>query len=204
MTRVYGLWKIILTTYPLLLFFQSTDGFQFQISTLRLPVSKVCPSAAVLKFSSESQEDDDVVDGPSIEVVPTADSNKIREAAAKPRRRVDGLMAAVTRSAPVDPNVATTQVPLLGEIPVDGSLLVLAPAVVIGVLGFIMSIVVAFQAKDTFVDQLTTISSDISTAALAKTNRAPSIEGGCRGLCSSQETQLEGMRSFMEGLSRHN
>lgn len=114
-------------------------------------------------------------------------------------------MAAVTRAAPdssATQNGRTTNLPFFGEMPVDGSLLVLAPAVVIAVVGFIMSIVVAYNAKDTFVDQLVQLSDDINTAALAKANHGTSLDDAtCRGLCSSQEQQLEGMRAFMEGIS---
>ncbi|KAI2494051.1 hypothetical protein MHU86_20494 [Fragilaria crotonensis] len=118
----------------------------------------------------------------------------------KPKRQLDGLMAAVTRTAPSDSNTPTTNLPFFGELPIDGSLLVLAPAAAIAVLGFVMSVVVAFNAKDTFVDQLTVLSQEINTAALAKTNSAS--DGSCRGLCSSQDQQLEGMRIFMESLAR--
>ncbi len=118
----------------------------------------------------------------------------------KPKRQLDGLMAAVTRTTPSDTDTPTTNLPFFGEMPIDGSLLVLAPAAVIAVLGFVMSIVVAFNAKDTFVDQLTVLSQEINSAALAKTNSV--TDGSCRGLCSSQDQQLEGMRAFMEGLAR--
>lgn len=114
-------------------------------------------------------------------------------------------MAAVTRAAPASSGTQdgkTTNLPFFGEMPVDGSLLVLGPAVVIAVVGFVMSIVVAFNARDTFVDQLVQLSDDINTAALAKATEGSSLDDAtCRGLCSSQEQQLEGMRAFMEGIS---
>lgn len=118
----------------------------------------------------------------------------------KPKRQLDGLMAAVTRTTPSDANAPTTNLPFFGEMPIDGSLLILAPAVVIAVVGFVMSVVVAFNARDTFVDQLALLSEEINTAALRKTNSLVA-DDSCRGLCSSQDQQLEAMRAFMEGLA---
>mmetsp|Transcript_31113 Transcript_31113/g.51387 ORF Transcript_31113/g.51387 Transcript_31113/m.51387 type:complete len:183 (-) Transcript_31113:28-576(-) len=120
----------------------------------------------------------------------------------KPPRVLDPLVASVTRVDPSAPGKKMVNVPLLGEIDVEGSLVVLIPAAVIAVVGFIMSFVVAFNARDTLVDQLTQISTGINEAALAKTNQVPVDPTGCRGLCSSQDQQLESMRSFMEGISK--
>jgi len=117
----------------------------------------------------------------------------------KPIARLDPLMAALTRNDSTSGK--TTKIPLFGEVDVDGSLIVLVPAVVIGVLGFVMSIVVAINAKDTFVDQLVQISNEINTMAVQKTNAMvdPSV---CRGLCSTQEQDLDNLRGFMESLRK--
>lgn len=146
------------------------------------------------RFLSDEQ-DQAPIEGTPSEIIPQPAASP-----PKPKRQLDGLMAAVTRTAPSDTNTPTTNLPFFGEIPIDGSLLVLAPAAVIAVLGFVMSIVVAFNAKDTFVDQLAVLSQEINSAALAETNSVS--DGSCRGLCSSQDQQLEGMRVFMESLAR--
>jgi hypothetical protein len=168
------------------------------------PVRTVRDTTATLRFSSNNDEPEP--DEP-MPVLPITDPVMAAMSSVPPpppkRRQLDGLMAAVTRAAPstaATQNVKTTNLPFFGEMPVDGSLLVLGPAAVIAVVGFVMSVVVAFNAKDTFVDQLAQLSDDINTAALVKTNQG-SLDGSCRGLCSSQEQQLEGMRAFMEGIS---
>jgi hypothetical protein len=89
------------------------------------------------------------------------------------------------------------QAPLLGEIPADGNLALLVPAAAIGVLGFIFSIVVGFNSRDSIVQE-------ISKVELPKMEYTPTKvdEGKCRGLCSSQEEDIEGLRNFMEGLRK--
>lgn len=111
---------------------------------------------------------------------------------------MDPLIASLTRND-VAKSTKSLTVPLLGEIDVDGSLIVLVPAIVIGLVGFVMSIGVAMNAKDTFVDQLVQISDEINYMAIQKTNAVvdPNV---CRGLCSTQEQDLDNLRGFMEGL----
>ena len=120
--------------------------------------------------------------------------------AVKPKR-LDPLLASLTR---VDPGAMqggkTTTVPFLGEIPADGSMVVLAPAAGIAVLGFLYSIVIAFNSSDEIVNALYQVSDDISQTATNKANMVYD-DSVCRGLCSSQEESLEGMRSFMSAIS---
>ena len=113
-------------------------------------------------------------------------------------KRMDPLIASLTRNDS-DKNAKTQVVPFFGEIDVDGSLIVLVPAIVIGLVGFVMSIGVAMNAKDTFVEQLVQISDGINNMAIQKTNVVvdPNV---CRGLCSTQEQDLDSLRGFMEGL----
>jgi hypothetical protein len=53
-----------------------------------------------------------------------------------PPKRLDPLMASLTRTDPSAADVPTKNVPFLGEIPVDGSLALLIPAAGIAVIGF--------------------------------------------------------------------
>jgi len=116
-----------------------------------------------------------------------------------PQRGGDPLIASLTRidEAATPGEVPTAQVPLFGEIPKDGSLAVLVPAAVISVLGFVFSIVVAFNSRDSIVQEM-------SKVELPKMEYTPTKvdEGKCRGLCSSQEEDLDGLRNFMESFSR--
>lgn len=113
------------------------------------------------------------------------------------RRRIDPLIASLTRiDEPTPSNVSMVQVPLFGEVPADGTLALLIPAAAISILGFILSIVVAFNSRDSIVQGL-------SSVELPKMEYTPTIveEGKCRGLCSSQDEDLDGLRNFMESIS---
>eukprot|EP00980_Cylindrotheca_fusiformis_P004810 scaffold1028_cov135-Cylindrotheca_fusiformis.AAC.20 len=107
----------------------------------------------------------------------------------------------LTRIDPSTANKPTRKIPIFGEVPVDGSLTVLAPAAAIAVLGFILSIVVAFNSKDEFVQIITQASQELADQASQKTNMVYD-ESVCRGLCSSQDQDLEGLKTFMESLTK--
>lgn len=104
----------------------------------------------------------------------------------------------------MDPDTAngpTRNIPIFGEVPVDGSLVVLLPAALIGVLGVILSVVVAVQSTDLIVDSLNSIADDISQTATTKSSMVYD-ESVCRGLCSTQDEDLEGLKKFMESLRK--
>jgi hypothetical protein len=117
------------------------------------------------------------------------------------QRPMDALMASLTWMDPSKVKLPTKDDPLFGEISVDGSLIVLVPAAVIAILGFILSIVVAFQSQDLSVESVYQVAGDISQTASTKTI-AVYDENVCRGLCSSKDQDLEGLRSFMESLRK--
>ncbi|KAL3763811.1 hypothetical protein ACHAW5_002315 [Stephanodiscus triporus] len=130
-------------------------------------------------------------------LVPPRGSEQQTTPAGAPARGVDPLIASLTRiDEPTPANVPTVQVPLFGEIPADGNLALLVPAAAIGILGFLFSIVVAFNSRDAIVEEL-------STVELPKMQYTPTVvdEGKCRGLCSSQDEDLDGLRNFMESIS---
>ena len=112
-------------------------------------------------------------------------------------QKIDPLIASLTRiDEPTPSNVPTRQVPLFGEVPADGNLALLVPAAAIAVLGFLFSIVVAFNSRDAIVQEL-------SQVELPEMKYTPTKveEGKCRGLCSSQDEDLNGLKNFMEGIS---
>ena len=110
-------------------------------------------------------------------------------------------MASLTRVDPSSADVPTKNIPLLGEIPVDGSLALLIPAAGIAVIGFILSIVIAVQSSDEIVGLLSQVSDGITQTAVRQSNQVYD-DGVCRGICSSQQQDLEGLKSFMEGLKK--
>jgi hypothetical protein len=113
-------------------------------------------------------------------------------------KRLDPLIQALTKTDEGAADVPTRKLPLLGEVPVDGSLLVLAPVALIAVVGFIMSIQIGFQSKDLIASQLDELNTVMSTPPAKQTV----VYDGCRGLCSDQGDQLNSMKGFMEGLSK--
>lgn len=118
-----------------------------------------------------------------------------------PGKRLDPLLAALTRDDQSGKKSETKNVPFFGEVSVDGGLLVLLPAAFIAVVGFIFSFVILFQSRDALVDSLTEMSNGMNEAALSKTNQVPN-DGACRGLCSSQDEQLDAMRNIMQSISK--
>mmetsp|Transcript_12815 Transcript_12815/g.19866 ORF Transcript_12815/g.19866 Transcript_12815/m.19866 type:complete len:262 (+) Transcript_12815:122-907(+) len=116
-------------------------------------------------------------------------------------KRLDPLMASVTRMDPGTQEGKTTNIPLLGEVPVDGGLTVLVPAALIAVVGFIMSINIIANSQDAIVNGLAQISEEANKAAIERTNKVPE-DNVCRGLCSNQDESYEGLKSFMQSLSK--
>jgi hypothetical protein len=118
-----------------------------------------------------------------------------------PQFRLDPLMASLTRVDPSSSDVPTKNIPFLGEIPVDGSLALLIPAAGIAVIGVILSIVIAIESSDEIVGLLSQVSDGISQSALSQSNQVYD-DSICRGICGLQQQDLEGLRSFMEGLKK--
>ena len=113
------------------------------------------------------------------------------------QQRLDPLVASLTRMDEDMMNTPTTNVPLIGEIPLDGSIVVLLPVALIAVVGFIMSINIAFNSKDAIVDKMNEVNAVLSTPPVKQNTD----NEGCRGLCSDQEEQLDSMRNFMNSLA---
>ena len=124
----------------------------------------------------------------------------------QPQQRLDPLLASLTRMDEEMMNTPTTKVPLLGEIPLDGSIVVLLPVALIAVVGFVMSINIAFNSKDLIVEKMdeANLSGKMGeiNAAMSKPPVKQSVEyDGCRGLCNNQDEQLDNMRNFMNSLA---
>ena len=114
------------------------------------------------------------------------------------QKKLDPLIASLTRiDEPTPSDVPMRSVPLFGEVPADGNLALLVPAAGIAILGFIFSIVVAFNARDELV-------SELNKVELPKMEYKPTVvvEGQCRGLCSNQDDDVDGLRNFMKVMSK--
>lgn len=184
---------------------QSSSAFSIQPHSVALLSSSATRSSAVLYATEGAASEDDNDDDESSSEPEAAAAPPVVPIAMPPptpQKRLDPLVASVTRTDQANSSGETKNVPFFGEVAVDGGLTVLVPAAVIAVVGFIMSIVVALNSSDTIVNNLTHLSDDVNAAALAKTNVVPDNGGGCRGLCSSQDEQLESMRKVMQGFAK--
>mmetsp|Transcript_25691 Transcript_25691/g.53513 ORF Transcript_25691/g.53513 Transcript_25691/m.53513 type:complete len:214 (-) Transcript_25691:2359-3000(-) len=111
------------------------------------------------------------------------------------QKKLDPLLRSLTRSDdPNSANAPTMSVPLLGELVLDKSLFVLLPVAGFAVIGFFLSIYVALNSSDAFV---------VLEEAATQGKKDPiEVVDGCRGICSTQEQDLEGLRQFMNSLSK--
>jgi hypothetical protein len=115
-------------------------------------------------------------------------------------QRLDPLIQSLTRNDANIENLPSANLPLLGEVPLDASVVVLAPVALIAVVGFVLSIQIGLQSKDAIVQQLDEINSVLSQPPMKQSTVID--ESTCRGLCSDQTEQLNSMKGFLEGLSR--
>jgi hypothetical protein len=105
--------------------------------------------------------------------------------------QLDPLFVAVTKMDPQTQRASTIPIPVWGELILDRSLFALLPIALFAVGGILLSIYILINSSDTFVD------------AIAETSMKQSIptstfdSNDCRGLCSSQSQDLEGLRMFM-------
>jgi len=92
----------------------------------------------------------------------------------------------------------TVQVPLWGELILDKSLFVLLPLAAFAIGGVLLSLYVLANSGDEFVAAL----QENAVLQSASAPGAASVAGeeGCRGLCSSQAQDLEGLKAYMSGL----
>lgn len=113
-----------------------------------------------------------------------------------PAKRVDPLIASLTRNDRAPGDAPKTSLPLLGEIELDQSLFIILPVAAFAFFGFAASFYVAINSGDAFVEAAQSINDSLTTP---KALPDPNV---CRGLCSSQEQDLAGLKVFMDGLRK--
>eukprot|EP00977_Amphora_coffeiformis_P012044 scaffold2974_cov181-Amphora_coffeaeformis.AAC.12 len=126
------------------------------------------------------------------EIVPSLENSVIPPPSTPQPKRLDPLVQSLTRMDAVDdPNAKTVQVPIFGELVLDKSLYIFVPAVAFAVIGFVTSIYVALTATDEWVIP-------------SQSEQTPKVinDSGCRGLCSQQEQDLEGLREYMQRFAK--
>lgn len=114
------------------------------------------------------------------------------------QKRLDPLLVSLTRMDDETRNAPRTNIPVWGELILDKSLIVFLPVATFAIAGFFLSLYVASNAQDSFVDAWVDAARQQSMSTAAEVDAA----GGCRGLCSNQEQDLEGLRAFMESLRK--
>jgi hypothetical protein len=109
--------------------------------------------------------------------------------------QLDPLFVAVTKMDPQTQRADTISIPIWGELILDRSLFVLLPIGLFALGGILLSIYIFINSSDTFMNAIV----EASMKQSIPTSTSSMIENGndCRGLCSSQTQDLEGLRIFM-------
>lgn len=150
------------------------------------------------EFQDESEERDDMTQSPMPNQDPVPPPQVSRTPQSPPPRRLDPLLASLTRVDPqANANAPKKKLPLLGEVTMDQNLFIILPVVAFAILGFASFFLVAFNSQDAFIDAI----NEWNDSVLNPPAPEPISPDECRGLCSSQQEDLEGLRSFMEGIS---
>ena len=112
-----------------------------------------------------------------------------------PQRKLDPLFLAVTKMDPQMARAKSVTIPIWGELILDRSLFVLLPIAVFAIGGAILSFYVLINSGDAFVDAIVQ-----NSLQSVPTSSSTIDEAGCRGLCSSQAQDLDGLRDYMQRL----
>merc|ERR1719329_668295 len=148
-------------------------------------------------FLNSNTNDDDGLSEP-----PGEEKEEQQQEQASPRRSFEPqLISTVTA---VNPNLEEEASEDTGVIPRDGSLLLLIPSLVISVGGFLAAIGIALNSGDAISQAVNEMEQSYVDSFKPKpaVYTSPSETETCRGLCSNQEQDLDGLRSFMQKISR--
>ena len=155
-----------------------------------------------LHSSLPNNEGDDLGDELKEDIIPpyVLSSNSTpgpssSSSAASPRQ-LDPLFLAVTKMDPQTQRAERMSVPMWGELVLDRSLFVFLPIAIFALGGILLSLYVLLNSSDTFVNAII----DAATKQSIPTSSSFPDSDSCRGLCSSQSQDLEGLRSYMNRL----
>ncbi|GFH44310.1 hypothetical protein CTEN210_00784 [Chaetoceros tenuissimus] len=156
------------------------------------------PSTSSIVFSTNEESNENEVPAiptPQTDALDTQSESFTNEP--KVIKPLDPLVVSLTQMDEETLNAPTTKLPILGEVPKDGSLIILAPAAAIAVIGFITSIYLIVKNGDAISEQIEAVNAVLSTPPVTENI----VSDGCRGLCNNPGEQLDTMKGFMEGLS---
>jgi len=111
------------------------------------------------------------------------------------QKEMDPLVRSLTRMDGDAAGAQSVSVPLLGEI--SEKELVLIPVAAFAVIGFLFAIYIGLTSSDAFVAL-----EDAATKGKQSPTPVQINAEGCRGICSSQEKDLEGLRQFMNNFAK--
>jgi len=171
-------------------------------SRLHALISKLYSSSKSEEGENEnvSKENEQAIREPTASELLELQSKSFTTEPAQRKKRMDPLMASLTRIDPsTESNAPKVEVPILGEVSIDGSLVVVIPTVIIAVLGFVVSVQIAIQSKDEIVQTLAEVNTVLSKPPQARVTVVDPNK--CRGLCSDQQQQLESLRQYMKGIT---
>lgn len=156
------------------------------------------PSTSSIVFSTNEESNEN-----EVPAIPTPQTDALDSQSAaftnepKAIKPLDPLVVSLTQMDEETLNAPTTKLPILGEVPKDGSLIILVPAAAIAVIGFITSIYLIVKNSDAISGQIEAVNAILSTPPVTENK----VSDGCRGLCNNPGEQLNTMKGFMEGLS---
>jgi hypothetical protein len=167
-------------------------SIKFGITSMRPFLTSRAAPTPLFMNSETTESDAEHSSTPSEPPSPPSPSSPPKE-----RRRLDPLIESLTRMSEETKSAPRTSVPLWGELILDKSLIVLLPVAAVAILGLVTSIYVAANSGDAFVEAI----EKTNEAMMSKS--APIIidESQCRGLCSSQQDDLENMRFFLNSIA---
>ena len=151
-------------------------------------------STIVLHLSSTKNDGDDIEDELKEDLLPSQVSSNLSPSTAP--RQLDPLFSAVTKMDLQTQSAERISVPIWGELILDRSLFVLLPIAVFALGGILLSFYVLVNSSDTFVTAIV----DTAMKQSIPTSSSLQESDSCRGLCSSQAQDLEGLRSYMNRL----
>jgi hypothetical protein len=127
--------------------------------------------------------------GAEEEVIPSLANSVIPPPSTSQPIRMDPLVMSLTRMDEDTANAPSMQIPIWGELILDRSLFVLVPVAGFAVIGFFLSVYVGLNVSDDWVSSVVPSTKFV-------------VDDGCRGLCSSQDQDLEGLRTFMNRFAK--
>jgi hypothetical protein len=163
----------------------------------RLPIDNACRRSRrpwPLESSNNSEGDKEVNEDP-YRGVPSSVAPS--SGGSNNNRALDPLVRAVTRSdGPASTTASSVSIPVLGSIELDRSLFLLVPLIGFAVGGILLSLYILVNSGDAIVQS---VAESTATTRAATTINS---DAACRGLCSSQQQDLEGLRTYMNSLGK--